>query len=319
MNANDHFSQGRRHFSRGVLVLAGVRAVDSARRGLVMVLAIDGTEERMIGNSRPGCPTAERMEIYDTIGKTYRKTRRADERIAARLMELLSLPLDSVVADIGAGTGNYSIELARAGYRCFAIEPSMEMAKQAEEHQAIQWISGRAESIPLPDRSVAACISILSYHHFQVRRMALSEMLRIAGAGPLVFFTFCPERLSEFWLYRYFPTMLSDARASFESAEMTAREMESCTGRSATLHWFPLPFDLADWFAAAGWRRPELYLDAQVRQGISSFARVSLPELDSGLRRLSSDLADGAWEQEFGHLRGLSELDAGYVFIHLAA
>lgn len=259
------------------------------------------------------------MVLYDTIGKTYRQTRRADARIAARLMELLSLPSDSAVADIGAGTGNYSIELARAGFRCFAIEPSIAMAKQAEEHQSIQWLSSCAESIPLPDRSVAACISILSYHHFQDRRRALSEMLRVAGAGPLVVFTFCPRRLSAFWLYRYFPTMLADARSCFDSAEMTAGEMERWSGRSATLHWFPLPFDLADWFAAAGWRRPELYLDAHVRNGISSFARVPLPELESGLSRLASDLADGSWERQFGDLRGKKELDAGYVFIHLAA
>src|SRR5215831_1867055 len=156
------------------------------------------------------------MALYDTIGKTYRQTRRADARIAARMIELLSLPPDSTVADIGAGTGNYSIELVRAGFRCFAIEPSIEMAKQADQHPSIQWLSGCAESIPLPDRSVAACVSILSYHHFRDRRMALNEMLRIAGAGPLVFFTFCPQRLSTFWLYRYFPTMLADARSCFD-------------------------------------------------------------------------------------------------------
>lgn len=149
--------------------------------------------------------------------------------------------------------------------------------------------------------------------------MALSEMSRVAGAGPLVFFTFCPQRLAAFWLYRYFPAMLADARSCFESAEATAGEMERWSGRSASLHWFPLPPDLADWFAAAGWCRPELYLRAPVRQGISSFARVPLPELESGLTRLSSDLADGSWDQEFGGLRDRSEFDAGYVFIRLGA
>jgi ubiquinone/menaquinone biosynthesis C-methylase UbiE len=258
------------------------------------------------------------MALYDTIGKTYRQTRQADARITARLIDLLRLPSGSPVADVGAGTGNYSIELVRAGFRCFAIEPSLVMAKQADQHPSIQWLSGGAESIPLPDSSVAACVSILSYHHFQDRRMAMSEMLRIAGAGPLIFFTFCPQRLSTFWLYRYFPTLLADARSCFESAERMAVEMERWTGRSATLHWFPLPFDLADWFAAAGWRRPELYLDEHVRQGISSFARVPLPELESGLSRLSSELADGSWERQFGSLRDQRELDVGYVFIHLA-
>jgi SAM-dependent methyltransferase len=259
------------------------------------------------------------MTLYDTIGKAYSKTRRSDLRIAARLIELLSLPPASAVADIGAGTGNYSIELARAGFRCFAVEPSAEMAKQAEQHHFIRWLSACAESIPLPDRSVAGCISVLSYHHFQNRRTALNEMLRITGAGPLVFFTFCPQRLSMFWLYSYFPSMLADARSCFHNAETTAAEMERWSGRTATLHWFPLPSDLVDCFAAAGWCRPELYLDAGVRQGISSFARVPQSELEFGLRRLSSDLADGSWKQNFGELRDREELDVGYVFIRLAA
>lgn len=259
------------------------------------------------------------MSLYDNIGKSYSKTRRPDSRIASRLVELLSLPPDSIVADVGAGTGNYSIELARAGFRCIAVEPSVEMAKQAREHQSILWLSSFAESVPLSNGSVAGCISVLSYHHFQDRRAGLTEMLRIAGSGPLIFFTFCPQRLSAFWLYSYFPSMLADARSCFHSAEATAREMEHWSSRTATLHWFPLPSDLVDWFAAAGWRRPELYLDEHARQGISSFAKVPSQELEFGLRWLSADLADGSWDQKFGILHQKEALDTGYVFIHLAA
>jgi hypothetical protein len=113
--------------------------------------------------------------------------------------------------------------------------------------------------------------------------------------------------------------MLADARSCFQSAEATAKEMEAWSGRTATLEWYPLPSDFADWFAAAGWNRPELYLDSLVQQGISSFAKVPPPELDSGMSRLSGDLSDGSWDREFGSFRGRSELDAGYVFIRLAA
>jgi len=40
------------------------------------------------------------MALYDTIGKTYNASRQPDSRIAARLLELLSLPAGSTVADI---------------------------------------------------------------------------------------------------------------------------------------------------------------------------------------------------------------------------
>lgn len=45
---------------------------------------------------------------YDTIGKTYTSTRAADPRITRRLIDLLALPENSSIIDIGAGSGNYS-------------------------------------------------------------------------------------------------------------------------------------------------------------------------------------------------------------------
>ena len=54
--------------------------------------------------------------LYDTIGKNYIINRKADTRITTSIIELLDLPVGSLVADIGAGTGNYSNSLADKGY-----------------------------------------------------------------------------------------------------------------------------------------------------------------------------------------------------------
>jgi hypothetical protein len=45
-----------------------------------------------------------------------------------------------------------------------------------------------------------------------------------------------------------------------------------------------LPKDLTDLFAAAGWCRPEIYLNAEVQKGISSFAKISPNELETGIK-----------------------------------
>ena len=68
---------------------------------------------RCSGPGMPGCRhwlwslrsliwtgTATRMALYDMIGKTYNASRQPGSRIAARLLELLSLPAGSTVADI---------------------------------------------------------------------------------------------------------------------------------------------------------------------------------------------------------------------------
>ena len=52
------------------------------------------------------------MPIYDSIGQSYSKFRLPDSRIVDSLVNLLQLEPGSLVADIGAGTGNYSRAIA---------------------------------------------------------------------------------------------------------------------------------------------------------------------------------------------------------------
>lgn len=70
---------------------------------------------------------------YNTIGKGYTKHRQADIRIVDLLYSLLNLPNGSVIADIGAGTGNYSLALAHKGYKMKAVEPSIVMRTQSRD------------------------------------------------------------------------------------------------------------------------------------------------------------------------------------------
>ncbi len=67
--------------------------------------------------------------VYNIIGKGYTKYRQADTRIVDLLHSLLNLPSRSIIAAIGAGTGNYSLALANKGYIVKVIEPSEVMRR----------------------------------------------------------------------------------------------------------------------------------------------------------------------------------------------
>jgi SAM-dependent methyltransferase len=259
------------------------------------------------------------MALYDVIGKTYASTRRSDPRIAQKLLEILASSQSSTIADIGAGTGSYALVLAESGYRVIAIEPSATMQSQAIAHSAVEWINGYAENLPLPKQAVDAAIIMLAFHHFQDYRQALCEVHRVVGNGQIVWFTYDPAMISSFWLTKYFPSFIKDVESTFLPIPQLMDEIQIVVGHAVNVIPFLLPHDLSDSFAAVGWARPELYLDSNIRNGISSFAKIDTDEIDNGLSQLREDLEGGVWDQDYGHLRQQGHYDVGYRFVYSPA
>jgi len=257
--------------------------------------------------------------LYDRIGKTYTQTRKSDPRIAAKLLEILKSSQASTIADIGAGTGSYALVLAEHGYRVLAVEPSATMRSQAIAHPAIHWINGHAENLPLFNQSADAAIIMLAFHHFQNYQQALREVHRVTGGGQIILFTYDPAMISRFWLTKYFPSFVKDVTSTFLPITELTAEIQTVTGRLVSVEWFPLPHNLSDSFAAVGWARPELYFDSNIRNGISSFAKITDAELQRGLLHLREDLAMGVWDQQYGQLRQQQQYDVGYRFVYTAA
>ena len=146
------------------------------------------------------------MELYDTIGNDYNRTRKADIRITDRIVDLFEHRENAVIADVGAGTGNYSYELAARGYSVFAIEPSATMVAQGKTHPNVTWIKGIAEKIPLKNESVDVVVCTLAAHHFTSIEAFLGESKRILkNNGDLIIFTFDPSLLpNNDWIKEYF-------------------------------------------------------------------------------------------------------------------
>lgn len=83
------------------------------------------------------------------------------------------------VADVGAGTGISTRQLAARVGRVFAIEPNAGMRAQAETSGNVAWLDGTAERTGLPDRSVDVAAAFQAFHWFDPDR-ALAEFRRVA-------------------------------------------------------------------------------------------------------------------------------------------
>ena len=124
---------------------------------------------------------------YDRISIGYTQHRRADRRLVDAIIGHLGLNEGDTLADIGAGSGNYSRALADHNLRVISIEPSKVMRQQAKPHQGVTWIDGTAEDIPLDNDSVTSVVATLSTHHFSSLENAAKEMMRVSSQSIVIF------------------------------------------------------------------------------------------------------------------------------------
>ncbi|QKS48712.1 class I SAM-dependent methyltransferase (plasmid) [Paenibacillus cellulosilyticus] len=113
---------------------------------------------------RPSYPPEAIAHLYDTIG----------------------FGKDSIIADVGAGTGKFSELLLSQGSHVIAVEPNNEMREAALQklgaNPHFQAVSGSAEETGLPDQSVDFVVCAQAFHWFD-RIAARQEFARILKPG----------------------------------------------------------------------------------------------------------------------------------------
>jgi SAM-dependent methyltransferase len=239
---------------------------------------------------------------YDRAGRTYSVTRQPDPRIGTLVERALQGM--ATVANIGAGTGSYE-----PSNTVVAIEPSKVMIRQRSDGAA-PVVRAVAEHLPLCADAVDAALAVLTIHHWSDVDAGVAEMIRVARRR-IVILTWDHTVFRQFWLLREY--LLAASEMDMRLA-VPITKLQSLLG-NASIQTVPIPYDCADGFGGAYWRRPHAYLDAEVRAGISMFALTAESLLREGLSRLDADLATGAWTDRHTDLLDKPQLDLGYRLV----
>lgn len=241
-------------------------------------------------------------QLYDTIGATYTATRRTEPRIAAQVWAALG---DArTVLNVGAGTGSYE----PADRDVTAVEPSALMRAQRPAGAA-PCVAADAEHLPFADQSFDAAMAFATIHHWPDPIAGLREMRRVARR--VVVFTHDTSDagwLHRFWLTRDYLPEVGDLRVGRPSLTDLAGAI------GARVEPVLIPWDCVDGFFEAHWRRPEAYLDENVRRGVSVWSRVGADAEQRAVRDLRDDLASGRWAERN---RDLVDLDAAELGLRL--
>jgi len=240
-------------------------------------------------------------QLYDTLGATYTVTRRTEPRIAAQVWAALG---DArTVLNVGAGTGSYE----PSDRDVTAVEPSGVMRAQRPSGAA-RCVAATAESLPFDDQSFDAAMAFFTIHHWQDPIAGLREMRRVARRMVVLTCDTSDQAWRRrFWLTRDYLPEVAVLRACRVLASLT--ELAHAIG--ARMEPVPIPWDCADGFFEAYWRRPEAYLDENVRRGISVWASVGSDAEQGAVRSLRNDLASGRWAERNRDLLDLDTADLG--------
>jgi SAM-dependent methyltransferase len=165
-----------------------------------------------------------------------------------------------------------------------------------------------AESLPFRNRCFDVAMALWTIHHWTDLPRGLGELRRVAGRIVIVTHSTVTNDL---WITSdYWPGMALQRRGHLQPQALI-----NLLGGKARMEPLPLPRDCTDGNGEAFWARPEAYLDAQVRAGMSSFQLLGREEVQRGLERLARDLRSGVWDRRYGYLRDAEEWDCGHRLI----
>jgi ubiquinone/menaquinone biosynthesis C-methylase UbiE len=106
-----------------------------------------------------------------------------------KLRDLLALQPGETVVDIGCGNGTEACRLAQEypSVRVLGLDRELVVAEAAQRSARlgveVGWLPGQAEAIPLPDRSVDACMTERVLKYVRDPAHAVAEMARVLRPG----------------------------------------------------------------------------------------------------------------------------------------
>ncbi|MGW2780101.1 MerR family transcriptional regulator [Streptomyces populi] len=271
-------------------------------RAAAMVTAIDKElEARAMGirTTPEEQLTMFGAKLYDTIGSAYPATRRTEPRIAARVWDALG---DArTVLNVGAGTGSYE----PPDRDVTAVEPSAVMRAQRPAGAA-PCVAAEAESLPFEDRTFDAAMAFSTVHHWRDPIAGLREMRRVARRVVVVTYDASDTNWRDrFWLARDYLPEFADLLVGWPSlADLT----RAIGGRAEPVL---IPWDCADGFFEAYWRRPGAYLEEPVRRAVSVWTRVGPEAERRAVNSLRDDLSSGRWAERNRDIVALDTAELG--------
>lgn len=172
------------------------------------------------------------LRFYEDLARDYDcrfNNPRLNYMRAVEKMVLLESLKPGMILDIGCGTGEQSLFLAKRGYRVLGVDISRKMltkanknAKEGKLEYKLSLVIASAEALPFRDKSFDGLISIFGvFNHIPRAEHAFEETHRVLKSGGRAVFTVVNRWNLTWWINALLRCKVSWLISSLRSKEYT--------------------------------------------------------------------------------------------------
>jgi len=121
---------------------------------------------------------------FDLLAPLYDRV--IAKRDAQVYLDLLRLPVNDWMLDVGGGTGRASALLRSSVRHLVVCDLSFFMLRQAQQKDAFLPVQARAQRLPFPDATFGRILVVDALHHFDDQAGAIHSLLRVLKPGGIM-------------------------------------------------------------------------------------------------------------------------------------
>ncbi len=221
------------------------------------------------------------MNEFTKIAQEYDKGRSGEDVVfwAGETKELAGLDEESIILDMGCGTGIYTVGLRdHALATVCGLDPSVGMLSQAKEKtRFIHWFNAVGERLPIRSDVFDCIFSSQVWHHITERQDTANECGRTLNTdGTVVIRTISHEQLRRKVVFEFFPEIMESQLRVYPSNEEFIRYFSEAGFTSMTFEAYEL----------VRYQEASLFIEVAQRKLWSMFRPISQEGLEGGVNEL---------------------------------
>ena len=221
------------------------------------------------------------MKEFTKIAQDYDKGRSGEDVLfwAGETKGLARLDEESIILDMGCGTGIYTVGLLeQTSATITGLDPSVGMLSQAKEKtHFVHWFNAVGERLPIRSGVLDCIFSSQVWHHITEKQKTADECERVLKiGGKVVIRTISHEQLRRKVVFKFFPEIMENQLRVYPSNEEFSSYFKKAGFNSVSFQSYELE----------RYQEASLFIEVAQEKLWSMFRPISQEGLEMGLNML---------------------------------